>query len=138
MSGTIDLDSGTLVFGNAKTDKVHTFDLMVLQLTIEQLQGKHNLKADKDGFLQPTPDFLRELAGEMDALGFDGCSPTQAHQIWVTTSVAMVSLKKKLRQSLNSVTGITATPEPSAPPNGSATKPTSPGSKPKRESTKGK
>lgn len=134
-NATIDLDSGSLVFGNAKTDKVHTFDLMVLQLTIEGVESRYNLKLDDNKCLKPTPEFLSDLAAAMDGLGFDGCSPTQAHQIWVTSSVAMVTLKKKLRQSLNSVSGITATPAPSPPASGSDTTSTSPESKPNLEST---
>lgn len=112
-SPAIDLDSGTLVFGNAATDKQHKFDLMVLQLTIEEVEGRHSLKVDANQCLKATPEFLTDLATAIDRLGFDSCSPTQAHQIWVTASVAMATLKKKLRQTLNSVSGSTSTPAPS-------------------------
>jgi alkanesulfonate monooxygenase SsuD/methylene tetrahydromethanopterin reductase-like flavin-dependent oxidoreductase (luciferase family) len=132
---TIDLSSGKLTFGNAATDKTHDFDLMVLQLTIEQVHGLHNLKTNENGELKPTPEFLTDLAAAIDRLGFDGCTPTQAHQIWITASVAISGLKKNIVQSASLVSGITSTPGNSATASGSATTPTSPDSKPSPEST---
>lgn len=136
MTAKIDLSSGKLTFGNAATDNIHDFDLMVLQLTIEQVHGMHNLKTNENGELKPTPQFLMDLAAAIDRLGFDGCTPTQAHQIWITASVAISSLKKNIVQSASLVSGITSTPEHSATANGSATMPTSTKSKRKAASTK--
>ncbi len=131
----IDLSSGKLTFGNAATDKTHDFDLMLLKLAIDQVTGMHNLKETETGGLTPTPDFLLDLAAAIDKMGFDGCTPSQAYEIWVIATTAFVSLKKNIVRSASLAFGTTAMPGNSHPASGSATTATSPDSKPNPEST---
>lgn len=134
MSGSINLESGTLAFGNPKTGTVHEFDLMILQLTIERVESMHRLPVQA-GFPTATPSFLEALSKEVDALGFDGCTPTQAFQIWNLAAAAIASLKKNTKQNVSLVFGSTSTPATSVPVSASATTQTLDESKPNPEST---
>ncbi len=134
---TIDLSSGKLTFGNAATDNAHDFDLMLIKLTIDQVTGLHNLKEAGSGGLTPTPEFLVDLAAAIDGMGFDGCTPSQAYEIWVIATTAFIGLKKNIARSASLVSGTTATPEPSPLASASVTTPTSKHSNRKQKSTKG-
>lgn len=130
----IELDSGLLPIGNAATGEVHKLDLMLLQLTIERVERTASLPIE-DGRKMPTVEFLTDLAKAIEGLGFAGCTPTQAHQIWILASVAMFQLKKNMLSAQKSVIGSTSTPAHSRQENSSDTEKTSPESEHSSEST---
>lgn len=132
----INLDSGTLRFGDSLTGQTFDLDLLTLQLSIEQVEMRHNLQK-VDGHKVATEDFLNELAYTIKGKGFINCTPTQAHQIWILSAVAMGALKKNIRSSVTSVSGFTSTLAPSPARSASDTTPTLAELNPNHESTKG-
>lgn len=94
-SKTAVLESGELVFrvrrGQAEVD--HTIDLLALKLTCEACEQEHSLRVTEDNKLQPTTEFLVDLAGRLESLGICGCTPTVAWQIWIAAGLQMEMLK---------------------------------------------
>jgi len=92
------LESGELVFrvrrsGECVTE--HHVDLLALKLTCEECEQAHGLQIT-DGRVQPTSAFLLDLAGRIQELGVDGCTPTTAWQMWMAAAEAMTELKNAL------------------------------------------
>lgn len=84
--------------GGAET--VHEVDLLVLKVTCEQCEDQHQLTI-KDGRIQPTADFLIDLAGRLTAYGLADCTPTLAWQAWIAATEAMASLKNAMSETPN-------------------------------------
>jgi hypothetical protein len=82
--------------GGAET--VHEVDLLVLKVTCEQCEDQHQLTI-KDGRIQPTADFLIDLAGRLTAYGLADCTPTLAWQAWIAATEAMASLKNAMSET---------------------------------------
>lgn len=96
------LDDGRLQFvvrrrdGSANDDAVYALDLLLVKLACEQLEAKHQLPTLENGQLQPTPEFLIDLAERLDGLGLAACTPTLAWQVWQAASHELGSLKKNM------------------------------------------
>jgi hypothetical protein len=94
------LESGEIVFhvrrgGECVTE--HKVDLLSLKLTCEECEQSHGLQI-ADGRIQPTAAFLRDLAGRIQELGVENCTPTTAWQMWLAAAEAMAELKNALSE----------------------------------------
>lgn len=92
------LQNGKLRFALVGPDGNETpveADLIELKLICEQVEEKHNLQV-VNGEARPTPEFLADLAGVLQGCGFEGCTSTQAWQVWVTVGKSLVVLKKNI------------------------------------------
>lgn len=96
------LNDGELVFcvQRAEGTTEHRLDLLLLKLTCEQCESLHRLE-EKDGVLHPTPDFLLDLAGKLQSIGFDRCTPTLAWQAWIAAGNQINRLKKNMSGTPN-------------------------------------
>ena len=89
------MSDGTLRFRVKRHDgaeTVHTLDLLLLKLTCERCEEDHQLVI-AEGRMQPTADFLQDLASRLAGIGLDGCTPTMAWKAWVAASEEMARLK---------------------------------------------
>lgn len=97
------LDSGEMVFRVRRGDGCqtdHHIDLLALKLTCEECEQAHGLKV-VDGGYQPTAAFLVDLAGRIELMGVERCTPTIAWQMWVQSANEMESLKNALSETPN-------------------------------------
>jgi hypothetical protein len=97
-SDTPIMADGELIFAVRRADGTvteHRVDLLMLKLTCEQCETAHRL-TDAEGQVNPTPEFLLDLAGKLQAIGIERCTPTLAWQAWVAASEQMQMLKKNL------------------------------------------
>jgi hypothetical protein len=97
------LSDGTLRFRVRRRDgseTVHDVDLLLLKVTCEQLEDQHQLQV-KNGRIQPTADFLKDLASQLGGCGLDGCTPTLAWQAWIAATEAMATLKNAISETPN-------------------------------------
>lgn len=81
--------------GDESPPTQHSVDLLLLKMTCEACEVKHELKV-KDGMFVPTPEFIVDLAGRISTLGVDNCSPTIAMKLWVTAAARVGELKKSI------------------------------------------
>jgi hypothetical protein len=89
------LDSGELVYGRRRGGECvteHKIDLLVLRLVCEECVEENNL-AVKDGRYVMTAGFLLDLAGRLNDVGVDGCTPTEARQLWMLSTQTQETLK---------------------------------------------
>lgn len=82
------------------TETTHDVDLLVLKVTCEQCEDRHQLTV-KDGRIQPTPEFLVDLAGRLAGCGLADCTPTLAWQAWIAATEAMTTLKNAMSETPN-------------------------------------
>lgn len=95
------LQDGQLTFRiqRGEEETSHKLDLLELKLTCESCESKHHLQI-QDGRVVATAQFLRDLAGELEALGVKNCTPTVAYQIWLAASAQLEVLKKNIVETL--------------------------------------
>ena len=97
------MHDGTLVFrverGGEEPER-YTLDLLMLKLTCEAMEAKHSLRV-AEGRLIATPAFLLDLAGELQTLGVENCTPTIAWQVWISASQQLEALKKNIEGTPN-------------------------------------
>lgn len=92
----VDLQSGILKFNVVDAAGQRTpgeIDVMVLKLTCEELEQRHNLNIVDDKYV-PTPQFLFDLSESLKTLGVPSCTPTMAMQLWIAAGAGMEDLKK--------------------------------------------
>jgi hypothetical protein len=77
-----------------------TVDSWILRLTCEYLEEKHKLPETDDGQIHATPEFLRDLAAELQ-IDVPGCTPTMALKLWQVSHEAISTLKKNLSSEQN-------------------------------------
>jgi hypothetical protein len=70
-------------------------DLLWLKLTCEEAEKDNALQVDSEGRLQPTAQFLDDLAARLGSKVSD-CTPTMAYQMWLAASSAMTELKNAM------------------------------------------
>ncbi len=89
------LTDGTLLFHVRRrdgTESEHTVDLLVLKLACEDCEKKHQIGRGVGEPMQPTPEFLVDLAERLSGFGLDNCTPTLAWQAWKAATEQMSRL----------------------------------------------
>ena len=81
------------VQGGPHDGKTITMDAMLVKLTAERLEKKHQLEVDGDQYVA-TAKFAKEFAEELEGLGYDS-SPSIALAAWGRANQWYVDLKKK-------------------------------------------
>jgi hypothetical protein len=114
------LEDASLLFKTAigGVEKEHRIDLLTLKLVCDECQEDHQLPV-KDGRYVPRSQFLLDLAGRLQLIGVEGCTPSIASQLWVAAYEGIESLKKNVKETPNSPSGLELTQEASLQLSGS-------------------
>ena len=99
----LEVSDGTLALtvASGETKKELSLDFISTQLLITELEEIHNVPT-KDGFVQPTREFLQDLARRLQDDGIEGCTPTMAWQLWQKIYQMQAALKKNIDTPLES------------------------------------
>jgi hypothetical protein len=91
-----------IVNGNVSVNyngEQHELDMILLKLAFDELEADYPSK-ERNGFIQPSADFLKALAAALDAdFGLKGATATAAYQIWVGVSSGFMELKKSIEST---------------------------------------
>ncbi|MEI7673282.1 MAG: hypothetical protein WCK00_14320 [Deltaproteobacteria bacterium] len=89
------LTDGALLFCVHRRDGTqteHKVDLLVLKLACEDCEKQHSINRGIGEPMQPTPEFLIDLAERLSGFGLDNCTPTLAWQAWKAATEQMSRL----------------------------------------------
>lgn len=105
-----DLRDGSITFNvksmDGKSLRTISVDCLLLKLCCEEAETAHGLK---DG-QSPPAAFLKDLAGRLQGLGVEACSPSIAYQLWHLSGQMIAALKKNTNETPNSPSGSTSNP----------------------------
>lgn len=68
-------------------------DVLEMRLLFEDLEAKHTL-ARRDGKVYATRAFLADAASELQKIGIEGATVSEAFQIWTNLGNVVESIKK--------------------------------------------
>ncbi|MFN4768939.1 MAG: hypothetical protein ACK5JL_02775 [Candidatus Kapaibacterium sp.] len=70
-----------------------TLDVLEMRLVFEDLERKHALER-RDGQVYATRAFLSDVASELQKMGVDGATVSEAFQIWTKLGSVIEAIKK--------------------------------------------
>lgn len=97
----IQIEDGTLAVSVKRGDEFEEtkLDYITLHLGLDALERKHQLPI-VDGIVQPTVEFVKELAQWLRSEGMPDCTPTMAWNLWRGYYAARSQLKKSTDELL--------------------------------------
>lgn len=94
-----------IVSRNTGEKRQITYDPLLLLLTCEELEAKHQLPKASNGERTATVAFVVELAQSLADIGIVGCTPNLAVKLWQATSQAVDTVKKNTAETQSSPFG---------------------------------
>lgn len=86
-------ESFQVAFKRDGVERVADLDVLDVRLMFEDMERKHTLER-RDGNVYATRAFLSEVASELQKMGVDGATVSEAFQVWTRLSSVIEAIKK--------------------------------------------